>query len=280
MSEENKQAASASDQAGSADELIKADPANTVNAGESVQDTDTGAEGKVDLDKYIPKEQYEELEEKLGTQGNELGEMRSFFDQVSPLLTKLDESPELLQAILDDKITGDLVKSVAEGNVPTKEAKTVTEAHRVVKKELGDKKYEEATPEKIEKLISEKLEEVTKGMENKFQKGLSDIEEKRAFEQGVYDFANSKTDFPEYAEAIEKWFEDNPNQSDIKVAYDSVKGIVLQKKYESEENEKAGEEAKNVAANAGGGESQGTGNIEDKNIVDELIGDVTNPNVF
>lgn len=280
MSEENKGAVSANDQAGSADQLIQTDPANTVIVGESVQNTGAVEEGKVDLDKYIPKEQYEELETKLGTQGNELGEMRTFFDQVSPLLTNLDANPELLQAILDDKITDELIKDVIEGKIPTKEAETVTKAHETVKKELGNKEYEKASPEKIEELISAKLEEGFKGIETKFQKNLNEIEDKRTFEQGVYDFANSKTDFPEYAEAIERWFVDNPNQSDIKVAYNVVKGEVLQKKYEVEEKEKAGEEAKNVAANAGGGESQGTGTLEDKNIVDELIGNVSNPNIF
>jgi len=281
MSEEKNNSASANDQnAGSADEFIGG-PANVDIAGESsIGDQSTG---NVDLSNYIEKSQYEELESKLGTQGNELGEMRDFFEQVSPLLNKLDESPELINAILEDKIDINLVKAAAEGKVTVDDEKVVTEAHKEIKKELGDKKYEKSTPEEIEKLISEKLGDYDKKLENlskDFKKSLDESEEKRIFEQNTFDFVNATPDFETYAEGITEWFKENPTQDNIKIAYDAVKGAALQKKYENDEKVQAGEEAKNIAANAGGGSSQGTGNVEQENAADNFIGNNSNPNLF
>ena len=282
MSEENKNTASANDQnAGSADEFI-AGPANVDGAGEPQTRGDEST-GSVDLSNYIEKSQYEDLESKLGTQGNELGDLRDFFESVSPLLTKLDENPELIDAILEDKIDANLIKAAAEGKVSVDDAKVVTKAHEEIKKELGEKKYEKSTPEEIEKLISEKIVNVDEKLENfkkDYKKDIEEIEEKRVFEQSVYDFVNSTPDFADYSEGITKWFKDNPNQSDIKIAYDAVKGVALQKKYEADEKAQAGENAKDIAANAGGGSSQNSGSVEQGNQVDDFIGNNSNPNLF
>jgi len=98
MSEEKK--TESVDNAGSSDTLIKTDPAKSA-AGESV-DTDAQTnEDKGSGDETVAKSQYEELESKLGEQGNELGKYRDFFKQVEPLLGELDKQPELVQAIVD-----------------------------------------------------------------------------------------------------------------------------------------------------------------------------------
>ena len=65
-----------------------------------------------------------------------------------------------------------------------------------------------------------------------------------------------------------------------KVAYNAVKGKALQERYKVEEAKHIAEEAKNIAANAGGGASQTTAKIEDKNVLDELMGDSKNPNTY
>ncbi len=231
-------------------------------------------------EEMVAKKQYEELESKLGIQGSELGELREFFKQISPLLDKLDQQPELVQAIIAGKIDGELAKSVLEGKVSIKDAEIVSEAHKEVKEEIGEKKYKEIDPATIEKMVSEKVHEIVEGVEKKMKDNISEVEELRTFENGVNDFINSTKDFPEYAERIQKWFDENPDQDNIKIAYQAVKGEVLEKKAEEEGQKKAGEAAKNVAADAGGGASQSSTIIADKKVIDELIAGKSNPNVF
>jgi len=268
-------------QAGSPNDL-GSDPSKTgVKGGESegTKSPKTNEDGK-SAEETVEKKQYEELESKLGIQGKELGEFRDFFKSISPLLDKLDQQPELVQAIIDGKIDGELAKSVLEGKVSIKEAEIVSEANKEVKEEVGEKKYKELDPSTIEKMVSDKAKEIVSGIEKKMKDGLGEIEDLRAFENGVTDFINSTKDFPEYAEGIKKWFDENPDQDNIKIAYNAVKGEVLAKKLEEEDDKNAGEAAKNVAADAGGGASQGSTVVKDKNVIDELIAGQSNPNVF
>ena len=97
-------------------------------------------EDKVNLDEYIPKTQYEEAEKKIGEQGKELGDYRGFFNEINPLLEKLQEQPELVQAILDDKLTSELAEAALAGKVKVEEATEVVGAHKDVKKDMGEKK--------------------------------------------------------------------------------------------------------------------------------------------
>lgn len=233
-----------------------------------------------DLSQFVPKSQYEELEKKLGSQGQELGDMRKWFTDVSPLLDKLYEQPEVIQAIMDGKVNSDLAKAVLEGKVNIGDATQVTQAHEEVKKEMG-KKYATADPAEVEKRIQEKLEGLDKKIketQTKFETGLKEVEERRNFMASAEEFIKSKPDYPDHAEAIVQWLEDNPNQYDISVAYYAVKGIAQTKQAEEEAAKKAGENAKNLAANAGGGQSQGSAIVTDKSIVDQLIAGTPNPN--
>jgi len=52
----------------------------------------------------ISKSQYSELEDKFIEQEKEVKEYRNFFNEISPLLEKLDSNPEITKAILEDKI--------------------------------------------------------------------------------------------------------------------------------------------------------------------------------
>lgn len=105
----------------------------SVNAG-STTDPVTPEEVKTGESATDLKAQYEELQTKLGSQGQELGEYRQFFQGISPLLDKLDEQPELVQAIIDGKVNSELAKAAAEGKVQIEDAAIVSKAHEEVKK--------------------------------------------------------------------------------------------------------------------------------------------------
>jgi len=75
--------------------------------------------------------------------------------------------------------------------------------------------------------VADKVAEATKGMKDDFNKNLSDVENMREFEGRINDFISNTDDFAEYSADIEKWFAKNPEQDDIEVAYNAVKGAVL-----------------------------------------------------
>ncbi len=167
-----------------------------------------------------------------------------------------------------------------EGKIRIEDATKVAVAHEEVKEELGKKEYSKLSSAEIEKLVQEKVEqfvnEKTKHLEGK----VSEVEEKREFEDSVKAFVRTTKDFPEYAAEVTKWFEDHPNQYDIEVAYNAVKGRAWSEKSAKEQEALATEEAKKLAANAGGGGSQGRSVSQEKNLVDQLISGNSNPNVL
>jgi hypothetical protein len=237
-------------------------------------------EEKIDLSTYVPKTQYEALETKLGEQGNELGDYRQWFEKMSPLLDKLQDQPELVQAILDGNIDSKLAEAVLAGQVKIGDAKEVVEAHKEVKKELGKEEYEKASDEKIEKLIEEKIKFHLAETEKHLKSNIGEIEDKREFEDKTNEFIAKTSDFADHAKEIETWLNDHPDQYDIEIAYHAVKGKSLTQKAQKDLEVKNAEELKNLASNAGGGYSQGNKIIEDKNIVDQLINNRSNPNVL
>jgi len=299
MSEENKSTESANTQptvefpqgaaaeaaaeeaakAGSSDKNIAGPATGGVDAGESAQKQSPTDEGNKSAE-AVSKEQYEELEKKLGTQGQELGEFREFFNQISPLLDKLDKQPELVQAIIDGKVDGDLAKAALEGKVSAPEAQAVSQAHEEVKKEVGKEKYEAMDPKAIEKLVSDKAKDMVAGIEERLKKNIDEVEEMRTFENRVNEFVAKTEDFAEYAKDIDKWFDEHPDQTDIEIAYNTVKGAALQAKAKEAQQKEEGEAAKDAAADAGGGPSQNATIISDEGAADKLIGSRSNPNVF
>lgn len=277
---EEKNLESVEDTGSSADDLIK-DPTLEQEPDKTGEGKEAGeSEEKVDLEKYVKKKEYEELEGKLGTQGEELGEYRGFVKDITPLMEKLEGKDEIVQAILDDKITPELVKAISEGKVSIDDATKVAEAHKEVKKDLGKKEYEKTSPEEIEKLISERVDKIVDEKSTVLDKKISDSDDKRDFEENIKEFVKNTSDFDEYSEKIADFFKENPKQHDIRVAYNAVKGEVLSAKQIKDEETLAAEKAKELAGNAGGGTSQGATIIQEKDKVDELIGDNANPNAF
>lgn len=61
----------------------------------------------------VSKDVYDQLESKLGSQGKELGDFRTFFQDLSPLLDKLQAQPEVVEAILNGKINTALAQVVS-----------------------------------------------------------------------------------------------------------------------------------------------------------------------
>ncbi len=128
--------------------------------------------------------------------------------------------------------------------------------------------------------MADKVAEATKGMKDDFNKNLSDVENMREFEGRINDFISHTDDFAEYSADIEKWFAKNPEQDDIEVAYNAVKGAVLIKQADEAKGVSDAEANKDAAANAAGGGSQSTQILEDKDVVDKLISDKSNPNIY
>lgn len=222
------------------------------------------------------KNLYEELERKLGTQGSELGEYRSFFEGVAPLLDKLDKSPELVQAIINGQVDENIAKAAIEGRVTVGDAKIITQAHADVKKELGSKGYEKATPEEVTSLVEEQVSK----LKEEFQSDMKRMEDERNFEKELNEFISKTPDFSNYAKEIEEWLDKHEEVTDVEVAYYAVKGQLSEKEAAKRAEEEKAEHAKNIALNAGGGLG-GVNNIpEGTNVIDALVTGRSNPNIF
>jgi len=235
---------------------------------------DMGQNNNAGLDDL--KVKYEEAEKLIGTQGKELGDLRTFYKRVEPLLEKLDAQPDMVKAILDDKINSDLVKAALEGKVNINDAAIVSIAHDQVKTDLGKKKYEGASEAEIKKLVEDKSVSIKEEL-------LRIIEEKdeiRTFEEKSSYFIANTPDFEKYADDITKWLNENQDQDNIEVAYHAVKGIALEKAIERGDKEALAEMQKDLALNASGGSSQGASMNVGPEVADELIATRSNPNVL
>lgn len=234
------------------------------------------AAGSASAGSPIDQEQYANLEQLVGKQGQELGEFRQFFNDVSPLLEKLDKSPELVKAIIDGKIDTDMAKAALDGKITIGEAQVVNKAVADVKKDLGLKAFRSASSDDVTKLVEDKISE----MRSEFKTSLKEIEDTRSFESQVNDFISKTPDFPEYAKEIDRWL-DSHDITDIEVAYYAVKGQVSEREAKKRAEEAQGEYAKDVALNAGGGNSRVTYSGEGAaNMADSLIAGRSNPNIF
>lgn len=295
MSEEKTQAgsdagaAAVAPQAGNPDQLIQAGPqANDGQpAGGVVPPAQKGNEQQqINTADYVPKGQYEELNKKIGEQGQELGDFRNFFQEVTPLLEKLQERPDLVEAIMEDKIDSNTATAITEGKFTLKDVTEVKQAQEAVKKDLGKKIFEKTDSKDIETLIDKKISEiksevdatVQKASENVSQK-LTKSEEKQQFMKNVDEFIKDTPDFAEYAETINKYFQDHPDQYDVETVYYAVKGRSATAKAAKEAENQNVAGLKGLAANAAGGGSQG-GEISDVGGIDTLVAHKGNPNIL
>lgn len=258
MTNVNNPNSSANDQAGSGK-----DPANNT-AGQS---QGTG----IDYEKL-----HGELERKLGEQGKELGEYRKFFEEISPILEPLDKSPNMVKAIVSSKLDDNIGLAAIEGRLVINE-EIVSKAHDEVKKDMGKKGYDSASPESIEKMVTEKIRQET----DKVRESIRENEEIRSFEKRTSDFIEKTSDFDTHSQEIEKWLEDHPNIVDIEIAYHAVKGALSVKEAQAKAEEDATERAKDMALNASGGRSRASFVGSDQgDVIDSLISPKSNPNVF
>jgi hypothetical protein len=169
-----------------------------------------------------------------------------------------------------------LARAILEGKITEK---TVTQAKAEVKRDLGGS-AKGLSQEDLDALLEQKLEQKLREHTDKFSRELSGIEERRSFENQVKDFIDGTSDFDVYADAIDKWLDEHPDQSDIKVAYTAVKGLEALANAKKSLDSRAAEESKKMAANAGGGSGMTAGVIRDKSLIDELIGGRVDPNRF
>lgn len=217
---------------------------------------------------------YKELEKKLGEQGKELGDYRSFIEGITPLLERLDKSPELVQSIINDKITPELVKAIQEGKITIGEAKIIDQANKEVKKELGKGEYDKTSSEEITKLVEEKVSKV----KEEFDAKIKEAEEMGEFKKELETFIANTPDFEELAPEINKWLDKHPKVDDVQVAYYAVKGQMSEKSATEAAEKAKAEAAKEVAMNSqGGGQRTSIIPSTDK-IVDQLIHGSSNPN--
>lgn len=244
---------------------------NNIGGGDMRQPTTP----QVDMSQYVEKSVYDELFSKFGDQGRKYGELNGFYESIGPLLAKLEENPEVVDAILEGRIDSALAKSIADGTLSPQGAQAVTQAHEEVKGELGNKAYENVSPEKLAKLIEDKAVEIRREMDGK----LREAEDVRAFEAEVNDFIANTADFETYNSQVNTWLDNHPDVTDIKIAYYAVKGELADGEARQRANEGQAEFAKRMAANAGGGGSQG-GYIPEgnSNTAETLISGTSNPN--
>lgn len=211
---------------------------------------------------------YKELEGKMGGMGQELGEYRNFFQNISPLLEKLDQNPELVQAIVDGKIDKQLAQAVAEGRINITDAAAVSQANQEVRSEVGQKVYDAMTPEKVAKLVEEKAQEIRKDLEEK-----ADL---KSFEEKTQKFIETTADFAEYAEDIDKWL-DTHDVTDIEIAYWAVKGQKSGARQGSDSAAAAASIARDLVANASGGGVSANATVDGSSLIDKLVAGPSNP---
>ena len=214
---------------------------------------------------------YDELEARFGTQGQELGEYRTFFQNIAPLLDKLDQAPELVQAIIDGKVDKEIAQAVMEGRVDVRDAAIVQKANEQVKEKIGEKAYNLATPDSVTKLVEAEVSKVRKEFEEK-----ADLQ---TFQDYTQKFIEKTPDFQEYANQIDKWLDDH-DVADIEVAYYAVKGKLSEENAKKVAETASAERAKEVLANASGGGQTARYSEDGTPLIDKLVSGRPNPNSF
>lgn len=205
---------------------------------------------------------YKELEKKLGSQGQELGEYRNFFEGIKPLLVKLNDAPQLVQAIIDGKVTEDLARAALDGRVSLSDAQVVAAAHEQVKEKAGDARYSQMTADQVSKLVEAEAQ--------KLRKELADNAEWQQFQDRTQSFIANTADFQDYSQEIEKWL-DTHDIDDVEVAYYAVKGKLSDTKAKEAADVAAAERMKEYASNASGGGVHPQFSPDGTPMVDKLI---------
>ncbi len=84
--------------------------------------------------KFVCNSLYLGLEKIFDEQGKDFGVLLDFFIDISPILEKLSNNPEITEAILSGKFDAELAKAVLEGKVRIEDKTTVAKTNEEVKK--------------------------------------------------------------------------------------------------------------------------------------------------
>lgn len=261
--------------AGSLEELI--DEVPSANEGETKSGSDANS-SKEAPEGFVPKDQYENLEKKLGEQGEELGKMRSYIEDLEPFMEKIQNNEALVDAIFADKITPDMAKAILDGKVSMGEATKIADANEKVKQELGASEYSKLSPEDLEARISQKVEERVSQKLKELDAKFDSHEEERKFTQRIEKFIANTPDYSEYAEDVNKFFEEHPHESDIEIAYKAVKADHLQKKLDEKNGKDAAEYAKELALNNAAGDNRGGSVPTEGTAFEDFVANIKNSN--
>lgn len=206
----------------------------------------------------------------------ELEEHKKFVAGITPLLSKLDANPELVKAVLADKIDQKLATALLDGKVKVEEAQQIAEAHAQVKQDLGKEAYEKIDPNQLNQMIATKAAQIAS---ETVEQKLKEFQDEQEWDKETTAFIANTPDFNDYAEGINKWLNEHRDISDMKIAYWAVKGQALDAAAAKQKQQEAGEAAKEIAANAGGGSAPNSGKApEARSMWDQLVAPKSNPN--
>jgi len=201
----------------------------------------------------------------------ERDELQKFFNGATPLLEKLNASPDLVQAILADKVNDEFAKAALAGTLSTKDAEIATAAAVAVEKQIGTKAFNAADPDELSRLMEEKVS----ALESK----LAEKDDQRQFESYTNQFISETSDFTKYSQAIADWLDDH-DVTDIRVAYYAVKGELSEKQAKEAADAEASNIAKDFMITQGGGGIHSNATINSQPLIDSLVANRSNPNRF
>ena len=206
------------------------------------------------------------------TPENRLAELEKFFEGISPVLVKLNASPDLVQAMLADKINDETAKAALEGKLSIEKAEKVAAAAvDAVAADLGAKAFNAASSDEVSRLVEEKI--------SALRSEWKEHEDMSTFETYTNQFISETPDFAKYSGAISEWLDEH-DVTDVRVAYYAVKGELSEKAAKERSDADAVENAKNVMLTAGGGNIPSNAIVGGQPLIDSLIANRANPNRF
>jgi hypothetical protein len=259
------------------------DDGNDINVDDLFGEPSTGGTPKNESKKEkaeetVPLARYKDAEKKISEMGESIAENTKWFSQAKPWLDKLVESPEIVDAILSGKLDSNLSKAIVEGKISTETAKEVTQAKEEVKEELG-KDFIKLTPQQLEKLVDEKLNERLDTFKEKIDTEFSKHKVSDEAEKENSAFVSRTPDIAEYADEINEWLSEPSHQNiwRLEDAYYAIKGRRFMTRAAEKKAKEETEAKKQIALNANGASSQ-AGTLEKDNLVDSIFSGHVNAN--
>lgn len=238
-------------------------------SGSASADGNSSGDGQATSNDSNLQSQYDQLYTKFGSQGEELGTYRQFYNDVAPLMELLEKNPDIEEALTSGKFDGELAKAVLEGRVTKDAAATVADAHQQVKDDMGDKSYKDASAEdiskKVEELVAQGIDAALKPIlaqnaekVDALGSKLDAQQENADAIQAIQSFIDKTPDFGHFSTAVQERMEEKPGES-IADAYEMVKARFIVSEAGKSQDAQNVESSKQVIANAGGGKSSNAG---------------------